>query len=65
MDMLEDMPDNFIESVVGTPSDVEVARSKKVVQLKGYQRKHKANLENIVVHIVNDRVDLDLHTYLQ
>ena len=35
---LEDVLDNSIKSVAGTPSDVEVAHSKRGVQLKGDQK---------------------------
>ena len=54
-----------MESMVGMPNDAEMAHSKRVVQVKGDQKKCKANSENIVVHIVNEQAHLDLRTYLQ
>lgn len=56
---------NSIESVADTPSDTKAAHSQRVVQLKGYQRKYKANLENISIHIINENATSDLHTYPQ
>ena len=59
----ENVPKNSSKSVVGTPSDVEVAHSMWVVQLKGEHKKCNPNVDNLAIHIVNENVDPDMHSY--
>ena len=62
---LVEVPENCNELVVGIPSKAKMAHSKQVVQLKGEYKKRKDDVDNLVVHIVNENADPNLLTYLK
>ena len=63
--ILKKVPENSTESVAGTPSNMELAHSKQIIQLRYDQRKRKSCTENLAIHNINENADPDLHTYLQ